>query len=90
MENTSYSYKNVSHFSNYLLKINNKPNKIIYSDKIDTDASTLLLTETASSRMFLEVEKHIKGDLPKTYYDIKQEKKCKTSIKVKKIEIYFN
>ena len=29
------------------------------------DASTLLLTETASSRMFLEVEKHIKGDLPK-------------------------
>ena len=33
MENKSYSYKNVSHFSNYLLKINNEPNKIIYSDK---------------------------------------------------------
>jgi len=34
---------------------------------MNTDASILLLTETASSRMFSEVEKHIKGDLPKIW-----------------------
>ena len=32
---------------------------------MNTDAYLLLLTETASSRMFSEVEKHIKGDIPK-------------------------
>jgi len=34
---------------------------------MDTEASILLLTETASSRMFSEVEKYIKGDLPKMW-----------------------
>jgi len=34
---------------------------------MNTEASLLLLTETASSRMFSEVEKHIKGDLPKIW-----------------------
>jgi len=34
---------------------------------MNPDATLLLLTETASSRMFSEVEKHIKGDLPKIW-----------------------
>jgi len=34
---------------------------------MNTDATLLLLAETASSRMFSEVEKYIKGDLPKIW-----------------------
>ena len=34
MENNSHSYKKLSHFSDYMLKMSNEPNKIIpYSDK---------------------------------------------------------
>ena len=34
MENTSHSYKKLSHFSDMLLKMNNEPDKIVsYTDK---------------------------------------------------------
>ena len=34
MENTSHPYKNLSHFSDMVLKMNNEPDKIVsYTDK---------------------------------------------------------
>ena len=34
MENKSYSYKKISHFSDMISKLSNKPNKIsVYTDK---------------------------------------------------------
>jgi len=65
MENKSYSYKNVSHFSNHLLKINNEPNKIIYSDKQFEEDLNKWLSRTKTIQYYnidklLEIAKSIK------------------------------
>lgn len=47
MENTSHPYKNLSHFSDMVLKMNNEPDKIVsYTDKQFEEDLKKLVSET--------------------------------------------